>query len=189
MSENVGEEGRRGSAAACGDDLVAIGMVRRPVGLKGWCYVEALGETLPALQLPGSLRAGRDPASTRDLVLREKKNSPQGLVCKFEGIDDVDTAGTLRGLYLFCGRDCLAPLPGARHYHFELEGLTVVGADSGRTIGLVAAIQNFPTTDALEVRKEDGTTILISMTQGIIRSVDQAGGVIAVSDSAIEEIL
>lgn len=179
-----------GTAADIGaDSLVAIGMVRRPVGLKGECYAEAFGATLESLSPPAALRGGTDPATTRELVLRTMRKTPRGPVCSFEGIDDVDAAGTLRGWYLFCGRDLLPPLPKGRHYHFELEGLTVRGAESGRLIGTVAAVRSYPTVDALEVRKGDGSTILISMTGETVKAVDTARGAVTVAESAIEEIV
>ena len=75
------------------------------------------------------------------------------------------------------------------YYHFELEGLTVVEHETERTIGIVTSVQNFPTVDALEVRKLDGSTVLVSMTEGIIKAVDPAQGVIRVSGAALEEIV
>jgi 16S rRNA processing protein RimM len=171
------------------DSLVAIGMVRKPVGLSGACYVEAFGATLASLHPPVALRAGTDPAGARELVVRSIRKGARGPVCFFEGIDTVDAAGPLRGWYLFCGRDLLPKLPEGRHYHFELEGLAVKGAGSGRLVGTVVAVRNYPTVDALEVRKEDGSTILISMTRETITAVDAAHGAVTVAESAIEEIL
>jgi|WetSurMetagenome_2_1015567.scaffolds.fasta_scaffold00027_62 16S rRNA processing protein RimM len=169
--------------------LVAIGRVRRPVGLSGACYVEAFGATLESLAPPVLLRAGTEPEVAREVVMTSMRPGPRGPVCAFEGISDMDAAGTLRGWYLFCGRDLLPKLPEGRHYQFELEGLAVLGAESGRVIGTVTGVQNYPTVDALEVRREDGSSILISMTRETVRAVDRATGTITVLESAIEDIL
>ncbi len=171
------------------ESLVAIGVVRRPVGLKGLCYVEAFGRTLPGLAKPAVVWGGSAPVGVRRLVLREIKSGPRGFVCKFENFDDMDAVGALRGWYLFRGRESLPLLPVGSHYQFELEGLTVIASETGRAIGIVAAVHSYPTADALEVRKDDGSTILVSMTPGTLTAVDKENGTIAVSESAIEEIL
>jgi 16S rRNA processing protein RimM len=172
-----------------GGDLIAIGVIRRPKGLQGDCYVNAFGTTLPSLKPPVTLVAGPDSARTQQLVLCSLRVSPQGYLCRFEGRQNMDSAGDLRGFYLFCSRDMLPKLPGGKHYHFELEGLTVVTDGTGQTVGTVISVQSFPTADALEVRKDDGSTILVSMTAGVIQAVDVQEGVIRVSGSAIEEIV
>ncbi|HUI92932.1 MAG TPA: ribosome maturation factor RimM [Chitinivibrionales bacterium] len=179
----------RNQAAGAAGDLVAIGIIRKPVGLKGQCYVDAFGATLAALKPPARLRAGRDLQAKQELVLQELRPSPKGLVCRFEGFGDLDTAGTLRGLYLFCGRDKLPKPPKGRHYHFELVGLTVVEDETGRAIGSVTEVQKYPAAEVLEVKKENGETVLISMAGGTVKSVDNAAGVIKISGAALEEIL
>jgi 16S rRNA processing protein RimM len=186
MSSEPPAEGTPPAPAA---DMVAIGVIRRPVGLKGKCYVDAFGKTLPGLVPPVRLWGGSAPSNVREIALREIRSSPRGLVCKFEGFDDMDAAGALRGWYLFCGREKLPPLPPGSHYHFELEGLTVIAAESGRAVGIVSAVQSYPAADALEVRKEDGSTILVSMTPGTMPAVDIERGTVAISESALEEIL
>lgn len=174
--------------SAGAENLVAIGAIRRPFGLKGECYVEPLGETLCALVLPFVLQGGPDPATVREIVLLQLRDGPRGPLCRFQGFDDVDVAGTLRGWYLFCERTQLPPLGDGKHYHFELEGLSVVGGESGKLIGTIVTVREYPTVDALDVRKEDGSVIAIPMTPDAIKSVDKAAGVVTVSESAIEEV-
>jgi 16S rRNA processing protein RimM len=189
MNDDSGFVNGRKQSPGPMEAYIAIGIIRKPVGLKGQCYTDALGVTFPALAPPVLLYAGRDPSQTREIVLKEKRQSPKGFVCRFEGFNDIDTAGTLRGMYLFCSREALPRLPEGKHYHFELEGLAVVADETGTMIGTVTEVQQYPTTDALEVRKEDGSTVLVSMTKGIVKSVDIALGVIRVSGSALEEII
>jgi 16S rRNA processing protein RimM len=174
--------------SAGAENLIAIGAIRRPFGLKGHCYVEPLGETLCKLNTPFVLLGGPDPATVRELVLLQLRDGPRGPLCKFQGIDDVDAAGTLRGWYLFCKRTQLPPLAEGKHYHFELEGLSVVGGESGKLIGTIVSVREYPTVDALDVRKEDGSIIAIPMTPDAIKSVDKGTGVVTVSEAAIEEV-
>jgi 16S rRNA processing protein RimM len=189
MTADSGLTNGRNQTAEPAGDFVAIGIIRKPVGLKGQCYVDAFGATLPGLRPPAPLRAGRDSVGTQELVLQELRQSPKGFVCRFEGYGDLDAAGALRGLYLFYGRDKLPRPPKGRHYHFELVGLTVVEDETGRAVGTVTEVQKFPAAEALEVRKENGETILISMSQGVVKAVDTGAGVIRVSAAALEEIL
>ncbi len=171
------------------DGLVAIGAIRRPVGLKGHCYVEAYGSTLTGFLMPVVLQAGPDPSSVKELVVLELRSVPQGLIARFEGYGDVDASGVLKGLYLFCRQSRLPPLSKGQHYHFELEGLAVVGAESGRLIGTVISVESYPTVDALEVRRENGSTVIVSMSKDVVKTVDVEGGAVTVFESAIEDIL
>jgi 16S rRNA processing protein RimM len=189
MIPDSGSVNGRIQTAGDAGDFIAIGIIRKPVGLKGHCYVDAFGATLSGLCLPARLSAGRDSPATQELVLQEMRPSPKGFMCRFEGYPDLDTAGALRGLYLFYGRDKLPKPPKGRHYHFELVGLTVVADETGTAIGTVTEVQKYPAADALEVRKEDGSMILVSMSGGVVKSVDSVAGVIRVSGSALEEIL
>ena len=97
MSSELRAEGTPPPSPAQAADMVAIGVIRRPVGLKGQCYVDAFGKTLPGLVPPVRLWGGSAPSKVREIALREMRSGPRGLVCKFEGFDDMDAAGALRG--------------------------------------------------------------------------------------------
>jgi 16S rRNA processing protein RimM len=183
------DPGVRGSERDTGaDGFVEIGFVQKPVGLEGWCAVSSQGGTLGGLRLPFGVflgARGRVPVERRLLAIRR---SPKGFACLFEGCDNRECAEQLRGLSVLVPENCLPPLPGARFYHFELAGMSVVSGASGAVLGVVAEVHDYPTVDALEVRKEDGQSVLVPMTGEYINSIDKKIGRITVSVSSLDDI-
>ena len=67
--------------------------------------------------------------------------------------------------------------------------MTVVISGTNKPVGVVVEVQNFPTLDALNVRKEDGSMVLIALGKGIIEKIDRDKKSIIVSESALEQII
>ena len=170
-------------------ELIAIGQVRKPFGLKGHCYVDGYGRGLAGLSPPCRVLLGASEQQTRTVVIIEIRTSPRGYVCRFEGSDDRNGAEILRGGFLFLEKKGLPALKDNEYYQYELEGMTVVTSGAAQSVGVVTEVQNFPTMDALNVRKEDGSTVLIAMGKGIIEKIDRDKKSIIVSESALEQII
>jgi 16S rRNA processing protein RimM len=169
--------------------LIAIGQVRKPFGLKGHCYVDGFGSGLARLKSPCPVLVGPGETQARPVVIAELKSSPRGFVCRFDGAGDRDAAEAFRDVFIFVDQSELAPLKGNEFYHFELEGMTVVTAREQKPVGVVLNVENFPTVDALNVRKEDGSMIIIALGKGIIEKIDRENKCVVVSDSALEQII
>ena len=117
-------------------DLVAIGVVGRPHGLKGHCHATALGETLGTLEPRQGLYLGRDRESAKPAVLAEIRGEHRGYVCRFEGGQAREAAEEIRGLWIYCEESDLPPLGDDEYYHFDLEGMTVFSNSTGSASGL-----------------------------------------------------
>jgi 16S rRNA processing protein RimM len=168
---------------------IAIGRVRKPFGLKGHCYVDAFGKALPALRVPSRVLLGRSEGLAAEAMLREKKDTPKGYICRFDAQENVDQAQTLRGMFIFLEKNELPAPEGNEYYHFELEGMTVVAVPEKKVVGVVENVESFPTVDALNVRREDGSSVIISLRQGIIAKIDRENKCINVHGSALEQII
>jgi 16S rRNA processing protein RimM len=171
------------------DERVAIGVVRKPHGVRGECAVSGFGDTLSRLSAPVTLWLGSDPQTAKEITVTGIRETPKGFLCSFDGYNDMDSAGTLRDKLLFCGKGCLPRLDKGRHYGFELEGLTVAAEEDGAVIGIVTAVEEYPTVASLEVRRDNGTIMTIAMTPGVVKAIDKEKGVITVSRSALDELL
>jgi 16S rRNA processing protein RimM len=176
------EEGNNG-------DLIAIGRIRKPFGLKGQCYADAFGGAMYQLKSPCRVFYGIDETQAVSGVLVEIRDSSRGHICRFEGCDTVEQAEIYRGVLLFVNICELPRLADNEYYHFELQGMTVVSVQSNRTVGVVTAIENYPTVEALNVRREDGVEILIAMNRGFIEKIDREKKCIFVTQSALEQII
>jgi ribosomal 30S subunit maturation factor RimM len=67
--------------------------------------------------------------------------------------------------------------------------MAVIGDVSREKIGTVIAVHNYPTIDALEIRKMHGASFLLPMTKEIIHKIDTDTKQIIVNDAAINELL
>jgi 16S rRNA processing protein RimM len=169
--------------------LIAIGRVRKPFGLKGLFYADAFGRALGMLSLPARVFCGKDEGGATAVTVSEMRETPRGFIGKFAGIDSIESAQVFRETYLFLEKNDLPDLGEREYYHFELEGLSVVALPENKAVGTVVDLESFPTTDALVVRKDDGSTFLIAMKSGMIRKIDRANGYIFVDGAALEEIV
>jgi 16S rRNA processing protein RimM len=163
--------------------------VRKPFGVRGQVYADAFGKALMALRPPAKVFCGRDALDAQAVTIVEIKETPRGYIGKFEGITTVEGAEGLRGAYLFLEKSELPSLDSNEFFHFELEGMTVIDEQGEKPIGIVTEIQSFPTTDALLVRKDDGSTVLVAMNNGIVRKIDRDRGCVIVNGSALEEVV
>jgi 16S rRNA processing protein RimM len=170
-------------------ERIAIGRVRKPFGLKGHFYADAFGKALGTLSAPASVFCGKNEEGATSVTLSEIRETPRGFIGKFEGMTTIEEAERFRGTYLFLEKDALPDLGSNEYYHFEIEGMTVVALPSEKTVGVVTQMQSFPTTDALLVRKDDGSTIIVAMNSGIIQKIDRDNGCIFVNESALEDIV
>jgi len=166
---------------------IAIGCIRKPCGLQGYCYVDAFGKALPALRLPGKVFLGKDPNNAVASVVREKKETPKGYLCRFNDHETLEQAEEVRGDYIFIEQRDLPALEGKQYYAFELEGMTVVTLPDNKPIGVVTEVHNYPTVDAVDVRREDGTMVLVVLRPEIIVAIDREKQCILVHGAALEE--
>lgn len=94
-----------------------------------------------------------------------------------EGICSRDAARALAGSVLTVPRD-KAPLPRDRHFIAELVGLSVVDAETGRTLGRLDEVLFSPAHDIYLVR--GAREYLIPAVPEFIRNIDPEGGLIRV---------
>ena len=92
-------------------------------------------------------------------------------VVKFDDVDDVDAANTLKGCLLYLPLDQLPQLRGDQFYYHEVVDFEVIDNAHGR-LGKVSTVYSLPNQDLLAVahnRKE----ILIPVKDEIIVRVDK----------------
>jgi len=171
------------------DDLVAIAIVKRAVGLDGSCGVAPYGETLGRLKTPAAVYVGEDERRAREVTLEEVAQRPQGYAARFSGVGDRTAAERLQGQNVYVREDKLPPLGNGQYYHFHLKGMAAVSEASGEKIGTVRDAVNLPSTDALEILLTNGQEVIIPYNGQAVVKVDKDKNVIVLSDSYIEELL
>jgi 16S rRNA processing protein RimM len=175
-------------AEAAEREPVAVGTIGKPRGLQGECHVAGIGRTLASAQVPLRALVGRGGRDLRPLVVTSISGSNRGFVCRFEGVDDRTVAEGMRNQVIYLPQEQLPPLEDGEYYHFQLEGLRVV-ADDGVEVGVVLRVHNYPTVDALEVSRSEGSTVLLPIRDETVEEIDCEGGVVRVKSTSLEELL
>lgn len=169
--------------------MVAIAIIKRAVGLDGWCGVSPHGETFGRLKAPAAVQIGEDERRIREAVIEKIALRQQNYSALFDIARDRTAAETLSGLNIYIREDQLPALGDGEFYHFRLKGMSVISELSGGKIGTVKDTVNLPSMDALEVVLTNGSDIIIPYNEQAVVKVDEEGKTITVSDSYIEELL
>ena len=167
---------------------VAVGVIRKMIGLEGACAVSPFGSTLERLSLPATILVGSSESDCRQIILEKIELRVKGPVCFFSGITSVESAAQISGLFLFIDSDSL-PDPGEGSlYQFELIGMKVE-TDRGDEIGMVVAVHNFPTIDSVEVGRSTGETVMLPLSVEALVAIDRQNKRLTVRHSFVEELL
>ena len=156
-------------------ETVAVGRVLRPHGVRGEVVVEVLSDVPARFQKGSRVTGVREGAPPLLLTVATGRVHKTGAVVRFEGYDDRDRAGELRGLDLEVPR---AEVPKARrgtYYQFELLGCLC--RDHGQELGRVVEVVEDGGGVMLIVEGE-GRRIPVPFVKELLRKVDVVHGVI-----------
>ncbi len=150
-------------------DLVRVGQVIKPHGLRGELVIAASGDTLASLSPSTELWIG----STRSYSVVSVRPHQDRFLVTVAGCGDRDAAEHLRGAQVQVERGRVADLTGSEWYIDDLVGHHLEDA-AGRGAGRVTAVVEGGPHDLLEVEWEDGETVLIPMVRRWLVSADPA---------------
>jgi 16S rRNA processing protein RimM len=158
------------------DELVLVGVVARPHGIRGHIIVNPetdfldqryrVGEVLLVVARGG---ASGEPVPRRILSVRFHQGRP---ILELEGVESMSEAEHLAGAELRLPAAALGRLPEGTFYHHDLIGCEVCDR-SNVLLGRVRAVEGPMERSRLVVEGERGE-IQIPMTAGICISVDPA---------------
>jgi len=156
-------------------ELVIVGRIRRVHGLRGELVVESHTDAPDAVFVSGrrvfvgSVRGVMRPEPLEISSLRPFK---AGYIVKFVGINDRNEAELWRDRFLFLEPNALPPLGDEEVYLHELKGMRVE-LESGVLVGTVLDIYTLPQGLALDVSRENETSIIVPYDR-VVTSVDRA---------------
>ena len=156
---------------------IAVGRIGKPHGLKGWVWVHSFsGETAHFHRMEAALLRG--DRGERTGTVETVQERPNGLLVKFAGVDDVDAAGSLRGLEMWVDREQAAPRGDDEYYVQELVGCDIL--HEGRKTGTVRSVWDNGTLDMLEVELSEGGIRNVPLHREYVGDVDVDAGRIEV---------
>ena len=170
-------------------ELIAVASIGKPIGLDGWCRIFPFGKTLKKCALPLMVYAGKDNLY-KTIILNELYPHNKGYKGLFSQYNTKDSTDSLKNYQLYIEKSHLPPKDDDEYYHFELENMTVLCSETKKYIGKVSAVYNYPTVDAIEIKKKDNNSnIVVPLTKEIIKTVDLQNREMHVVIYLIEDLL
>jgi 16S rRNA processing protein RimM len=145
-------------------DLVPVGRVGKPHGLDGSFVVDGPSEVPERFAEGATLYVDGTPL--RVTASKQARGRP---VIRLERAVD-------RGTLLAIPRAELPAAEEGAYYVFELVGLDVEEADTGRVVGRVSDVLDYPANDVLEL----DSGISLPLVEACVQEVDVEGGRIVV---------
>ena len=158
------------------DELIVVGRIGRPQGIKGEVTVEVRTDDPEDRFAPGRVLL----TDTGTLTVEGSRQQGKHLVVAFEGVPDRNAAELLRDTLLRLRVADLPPLAEEdEYYDTQLVGLAAHLPD-GSLLGEVTDVLHLPGGDVLVVRREHGalgsTEALVPFVRAIVPTVDLAAG-------------
>jgi 16S rRNA processing protein RimM len=157
-----------------------MAVIGAPHGVQGEVRVktftgdpEAIGDYGPLYGLDG-----------RVFEIAKARPAKGGVVVRFAGIADRDSAAALTGTPLFIDRSALPDdLDEEEFYHADLIGLEVRDS-AAAALGRIVAVHDFGGGDVLELELKDGRAVMIPFTRAAVPNVDIRAGFARIDPAA-----
>jgi len=160
---------------------VPLAKVARPHGVRGEVRLELYNRESDFLldcdEVLVRLKNGKEHEVSVDAARRADKT----ILLKLHSVDDRDRAEALRDAEICVPRDTFPPLEEGEFYACDVEGSEVrVGEDQER-VGVVERFVEYPAAFVLLVRKHDGTTVEVPLTDAYVDGIDTDERVVLLS--------
>jgi 16S rRNA processing protein RimM len=172
----AGSRRERGPVPPKEPDLVVVGRIGKPMGVKGEVTVEVRTDDPDDRFADGAVLT----TETGTITVESSRYQGKYLVVAFEGVHDRNAAEALRDTLVHVDRSELPELEGEdEFYDTQLIGLAAVLVD-GTELGTVDDVLHLPGGDVLSVRREAATEVLVPFVKAIVPTVDLAAGRVVV---------
>ena len=155
------------------DDMVVVGRIGRPHGLRGQVAVtpetDFVAERFRCGETVWTRLAGRE----EQLTIASARIHNGRPVIGFEGLSSIEAVERLAGMELRIPEASLRPLEAGRYYEYQLVGCTVETAEGG-AIGAVVRVESGLGGSCLVVQGPRGE-ILVPLAAHICVEVDLGG--------------
>jgi 16S rRNA processing protein RimM len=168
-----------GPAPAREPDLIVVGRIGRPQGIKGEVTVEVRTDDPEDRFAPGRVLQ-TEPAERGPLTVEASRRQGKYLVVAFQGPVDRNDAEALRDTMLLLDTQDLPPLAEEdEYYDTQLLGLRAELTD-GSALGVVTDVLHLPGGDVLVVKRTHGAEALVPFVKAIVPTVDLGSGTLVV---------
>jgi len=151
-------------------DLVTIGKIERPFGVRGEFKVRSLSDVPGRLDQLKQVQVLRPTGQMVDRTVTRVRRAGSTYIMGLEGVTTPEEAGMLRGGLIQVPRSPAAALSSDVYFECDLIGMTVEN-ERGEEVGVLETILEIPDNHLFVVRK--GTEeVLIPAAKSFVTSVD-----------------
>jgi 16S rRNA processing protein RimM len=159
-------------------DLVTIGRIERPFGVRGEVKVRSLSDVPNRLQEVREVILVSPDGVSLTTNVTHVRSGGRGYIMGFEAFATPEAAARFRGGVLRIPRAASPRLGEDQYYEYELIGMAVQDED-GRALGRLEEIWQLPANPVFAVRQA-GREVLIPATRTVVVSVDRVGRLMTV---------
>ena len=152
------------------EDLVAVARIVKPRGLKGELVAELLTDFPERFESLEDVNAVMPDGSRRQLKIEKFWFQAGRIVLKFEGIDYIDLAETLRNAEICVGESDAVELEEGEFFDWQLAGCKVETI-GGESLGIVKELMRTGGTEILVIAGED-REYLVPFAESICVEID-----------------
>lgn len=167
------------------ENLIALAEIARPHGVRGELRLKLYNRDSDLLCNVNAVVVQYPDGEKHVVDVVKARPTNDSILLTLEGCNSREDADDLRGATLLVPRSALPALEPGEFYLCDLIGAKVVSPDS--MIGTVLEVANYPSCEALVVKRPEGGTIEIPIVDGVVDSVDTATQTVTlVSSTAFE---
>ncbi len=151
-------------------NLLPIGRVIKPHGIKGKMKVEYFGEDLHRFFFYREIFIEDEKGRPESYEILEASPHPPRLILRLKGIEKIEDAMPLTGKMILVEKEALSELEEGEYYWVDLLGIEVE-TQEGRRIGKVRKIFSTGAHDVYVVEGKRGE-ILLPAIEEVVQSID-----------------
>ena len=159
-------------------ELVAIGVIEKPFGVRGELRVRSLSDVPGRFEGLTRVTLEAPSGAVKETAIRSVRAMNGSYVLGMDVCSTPEDAGLFRGWTVKIPLGSAPPLPQGQYYEYELIGLSVQD-EAGRSMGTLEEILKTPGHHVFVVRGEQGE-VLIPATKEVVAAVDVPGKVMTV---------
>ena len=156
-------------------DMLAVGVVRRPHGVRGFLRVHSFSGEVEHLLRLREIRLRRD-GKELSFAVEASRAADGGVLVKLRGLNSPEDARKLSGWEIWVPRDQAAPLREGEHYVADLCRCALVF--QGSRVGEIRSVVEAGSGSLLEAVDPGGRTFLIPFVAEHVGEVNLAEGTV-----------
>ena len=159
-------------------ELVAIGVIEKPFGVRGELRVRSLSDVPGRFEGLTRVTLEAPSGAVKETAIRSVRAMHGSYVLGMDVCSTPEDAAMFRGWTVKIPQGSAPPLPQGQYYEYELIGLSVQD-EAGRSMGTLEEILKTPGHPVFVVRGEQGE-VLIPAAKEVVAAVDVPGKMMTV---------